>query len=78
MAIKTSIEALLIYATMLVYLVAAIALLLAVSTALAQGGGYDLSWFTVDGGGGTFSNVSRLVVVICFISSPPFYGHVLP
>jgi hypothetical protein len=31
-------------------------LLLAASTVLAQsGGGYDLSWSTVDGGGGTFS-----------------------
>jgi hypothetical protein len=27
------------------------ALLLAVGAALAQGGGYDLSWHTVDGGG---------------------------
>jgi hypothetical protein len=35
----------------------AIALLLAVSTVLAQtGNGYDLTWWTVDGGGGTVSN----------------------
>jgi hypothetical protein len=39
-----------------VILVAAIALLLLVSVALAQSGnGYDLSWSTVDGGGATFS-----------------------
>lgn len=30
-------------------------LLLFVSVALAQSGGYDLSWFTVDGGGGMWS-----------------------
>jgi len=35
----------------------AIALLLAVSTALARSG-YDLSWWTVDGGGGTTSGGS--------------------
>lgn len=34
----------------------AIALLLVASTALAQSGDYDLSWFTVDGGGGKVSN----------------------
>ena len=35
---------------------AACLLLLAASAVLAQsGGGYDLSWSTVDGGGGTFS-----------------------
>jgi len=35
---------------------AACLLLLAASVVLAQsGGGYDLSWSTVDGGGGTFS-----------------------
>jgi hypothetical protein len=34
-----------------------IALLLAVSTALAQtGGGYDLTWWTVNGGGGVSSD----------------------
>jgi hypothetical protein len=33
---------------------ATVALLLVVSTALAQSG-YDLSWWTVDGGGETFS-----------------------
>ena len=39
-----------------VLLVAAIALLLLVSVALAQSGnGYDLTWSTVDGGGYTFS-----------------------
>jgi hypothetical protein len=42
--------------TSLMTVLVAIALLLAVSTALAQGNGYDLSWFTVDGGGGTVSN----------------------
>jgi hypothetical protein len=31
---------------------ATVALLLVVSTALAQIGSFDLSWFTVDGGGG--------------------------
>ena len=30
-------------------------LLLFVSVALAQSGGYDLSWFTVDSGGGMWS-----------------------
>jgi hypothetical protein len=37
-------------------LVLAACLLLLASTVLAQsGGGYDLSWSSVDGGGGTFS-----------------------
>jgi len=37
-------------------LLAACLLLLAASVVLAQsGGGYDLSWSTVDGGGGAFS-----------------------
>ena len=37
-------------------LAAVVALLLLGSVALAQsGGGYDLSWWTVDGGGATFS-----------------------
>ncbi len=36
--------------------VMALAILLVVSTALAQsGGGYDLTWNTIDGGGATFS-----------------------
>ena len=33
-------------------------LLLPVAAALAQPGGYDLSWWTVDGGGGTLENGS--------------------
>ena len=37
----------------------AVVLLLAVSTVLAQtGGGYDLTWWTVDGGGGVVSDPS--------------------
>lgn len=37
----------------------AVALLLAVSTVLAQsGGGYDLTWWTTDGGGGVVSDPS--------------------
>jgi hypothetical protein len=42
--------------TSLMIVLVAIALLLAVSIALAQNGDYDLSWFTVDGGGGSVSN----------------------
>ncbi len=38
-----------------------IALLLIVSTALARSG-YDLSWWTVDGGGGTASGGSYILV----------------
>ena len=41
----------------LIVLLAVCPLLLATSTVLAQsGGGYDLSWSTVDGGGWTFSS----------------------
>lgn len=45
-------------ATGLITMVVAIALLLAVSTALAQGDDYDLYWWTVDGGGGSVSDGS--------------------
>ena len=46
-------RALLVLALLL--LMASVALRLAQDVALAQSGGYDLSWFTVDGGGATFS-----------------------
>ena len=39
-----------------VTLLAVIIFWLAISVALAQVGGYDLSWFTVDGGSGTASS----------------------
>jgi hypothetical protein len=35
-----------------------VVLLLLVAVALAQSGGYDLSWWTVDGGGGTLAGGS--------------------
>jgi hypothetical protein len=35
-----------------------VVLLVVVSVALAQTGGYDLSWWTVDGGGGTLAGGS--------------------
>ena len=43
----------------ILFLAASLALLAVGLPALAQsGGGYDLSWWTVDGGGGTLSNGS--------------------
>jgi hypothetical protein len=44
-------------------LLVAVALAVAASTALARANGYSLSWWTVDGGGGTWSDAGGQYVL---------------